>query len=87
MITLASRIGVRNLGPVDDSEGFDAAHLLSDGRSAGSSGKEPVGEAQLNDRHVGRAVADDQRRRDIARHAFQHGLARQLANCETALST
>ena len=34
----------------------------------------------LNDRHVGRAVAQDQRRRDVARHVFQHHerAARQL---------
>ncbi len=40
-------------------------------------------QAELDDRHVGGAVAQHQRRRDAGRHVFQHD-SELLATCETA---
>ena len=44
------------------------------------SGSDAARQAELNDRHVRRAIAQHQRRRDIARHVFQNDerAARQL---------
>ena len=63
-------VGIRHLGAVHDGERRtdDVLAEVVEPRVR----QRAAGETQLDDRHVGGAVADHQRRRDVRRHVLQH---------------